>query len=58
MASSLPIGRGYLIKRGQVRLFQSAVCWQESETPDKALAQRIARVKQLYGASGKSGAKK
>jgi hypothetical protein len=51
MASNLPIGRGYLIKRGQVRLFQSAVCWQDSETPDKALAQRIARVKQLHARS-------
>lgn len=41
---SLPPGRGYLVKRGQVRLFQAAVCWKEGERASDALGRRVEEV--------------
>ncbi len=46
--SGLPAGRGYLIKRGQARLIQSAVYWQEGQEPDIALNERIEHLAALH----------
>jgi S-DNA-T family DNA segregation ATPase FtsK/SpoIIIE len=42
--SGLPPGRGYMIRRGQVRLFQSAAYWKEGEDPSEALSTRTNKV--------------
>lgn len=42
--AGLPPGRGYMIKRGQVRLFQAAVHWQEGEFSEEALGRRVQRI--------------
>jgi len=43
-SAGLPPGRGYLIRRGSVRLFQTAVCWQESMEPGNALLRRVENI--------------
>jgi S-DNA-T family DNA segregation ATPase FtsK/SpoIIIE len=42
--AALPPGRGFLVTRGHVRLFQAAVYWQEGEEPNPALSRRVQRV--------------
>jgi S-DNA-T family DNA segregation ATPase FtsK/SpoIIIE len=43
-SAGLPQGRGYLVKRGQVRLFQAAAFWQEGEDTASALLRRVENV--------------
>lgn len=43
-SAGLPPGRGYMIRRGQVRLFQAAAHWHEGEDPSSALAQRVEHI--------------
>ena len=45
-ASGMPPGRGYLIKRGVVRLLQVAAYWSTHEPPEQALSAAIDRVRQ------------
>ena len=47
-SAGLPPGRGYLIRRGQVRLLQTAAYWREGEDPDEALANRIGKLKDRH----------
>ncbi len=37
-AESMPPGRGWLVRRGQARLFQTAAYWEEEDSPKDALA--------------------
>ena len=39
--SNLPPGRGYLIQRGQGKMFQAYTYWQDNEDPNLALARRL-----------------
>jgi len=43
-SAGLPPGRGYMVRRGQVRLFQTAAYWHEGEDPSSALASRVERL--------------
>lgn len=45
-ASGMPPGRGYLIKRGVVRLLQVAAYWSTNEPPEQALSSAIDRVRE------------
>jgi S-DNA-T family DNA segregation ATPase FtsK/SpoIIIE len=45
-ASGMPPGRGYLIKRGVVRLLQVAAYWSSQEAPEQALASAIDRIRE------------
>lgn len=40
-ATNLPPGRGYLIQRGQGKMFQAYVYWSESDDPMLALTKRL-----------------
>lgn len=40
-AANLPPGRGYLIQRGQGKMFQAYAYWKENESPQTALERRI-----------------
>ena len=40
----LPAGRGYLIRRGRVNLFQAGVWWQQNEDPENTLQHRLANI--------------
>ena len=42
--AGMPPGRGYLIKRGAVRLVQAAAYWSGDEPPDRALSSAMDRV--------------
>jgi S-DNA-T family DNA segregation ATPase FtsK/SpoIIIE len=42
--SSLPPGRGYMIRRGQVRLFQAAAYWKGGQDPMEALSSRVGEI--------------
>ncbi len=44
-AAGLPPGRGYLVRRGQVRLIQAAAYWREGEDPAEALAEFARRMR-------------
>jgi S-DNA-T family DNA segregation ATPase FtsK/SpoIIIE len=43
-STGLPPGRGYLVRRGQVRLFQAAAFWQEGEDTASTLSKRVEKV--------------
>jgi hypothetical protein len=43
-SAGLPSGRGYMVRRGEVRLFQTAAYWREGEDPSSALARRVERI--------------
>lgn len=47
-SAGLPSGRGYLVNRGIVRLFQTAVCWEANEQPNEALLRRVENVSKRY----------
>ncbi len=40
-AANLPPGRGYLIQRGEGKMFQAYAYWSEKEDPQSALANRL-----------------
>lgn len=40
-AANLPPGRGYLIQRGQGKMFQAYTYWAENEDPFSALTKRL-----------------
>jgi S-DNA-T family DNA segregation ATPase FtsK/SpoIIIE len=40
----LPAGRGYLIRRGRVNLFQAGVWWQQNEDPENTIQHRLANI--------------
>ncbi|MBA4385656.1 MAG: hypothetical protein C0410_13035 [Anaerolinea sp.] len=42
--SNLQIGRGYIIKRGKVKLFQSGVWWQQYDNPAECFQKRLERI--------------
>jgi hypothetical protein len=44
-ATTLPAGRGYIIQRGQGRLFQAYAYWTETEDPRTALEKRLGKTK-------------
>jgi S-DNA-T family DNA segregation ATPase FtsK/SpoIIIE len=46
-SAGLPPGRGYLVRRGQVSLFQAAAFWREGEDNAKALSRRVEDVIRL-----------
>jgi hypothetical protein len=39
--AGLPPGRGFLIRQGVARLFQTAVCWSLEEGPNDGINKRI-----------------
>lgn len=43
-ADNLPPGRGYLIQRGQGKMFQAYAYWGENESPQAALDERIRKI--------------
>jgi S-DNA-T family DNA segregation ATPase FtsK/SpoIIIE len=47
-SGGLPPGRGYLVRRGQVRLFQAAAYWKEDEVPAEKLTNRVERVREAW----------
>jgi S-DNA-T family DNA segregation ATPase FtsK/SpoIIIE len=49
--AGLPPGRGYLIRRGLVRMFQAAAYWAEDERPELALARRVDHLMTTWRAS-------
>ncbi|HEY43745.1 MAG TPA: hypothetical protein G4O11_07165, partial [Anaerolineae bacterium] len=46
-SAGLPPGRGYLVRRGQVRLFQAASYWREGEDAAAALSRRVEDIEKL-----------
>ena len=44
--AGLPTGRGYLIRQGVARLFQTAVCWERDENPNDAINKRVEALKE------------
>lgn len=40
-SANLPPGRGYLIQRGQGKMFQAYTYWSENEDPNSALTKRL-----------------
>jgi len=53
--SPLPTGRGFIIRRGQARLFQAAVFCEEGEDSMDALIARVARVREENRSVGGAG---
>ncbi|UCF61718.1 MAG: hypothetical protein JSV37_03270, partial [Anaerolineaceae bacterium] len=50
-SAGLPQGRGYLVRRGQVRLLQAAAFWQEGEDAVSTLSRRVENVEQKFARS-------
>jgi hypothetical protein len=38
---SMPSGRGWIVRRGQARLFQTAAYWEEGVSPKATLARMV-----------------
>lgn len=49
--AGLPPGRGYFIRRGQVRIFQNFMYWEESKLPADCLQERIDSIKAAWKGS-------
>jgi S-DNA-T family DNA segregation ATPase FtsK/SpoIIIE len=46
--AGLPPGRGFLVRKGVARLFQTAVCWPQNENPNEAISKRIEALGGIY----------
>jgi hypothetical protein len=51
--AGLPPGRGYFIRKGQARIFQNFMYWEEGKKPADCLQERIEKIREVSGGGKK-----